>query len=82
MWNGLYAIDFPQDDWTPLDDYVWRDVEDDPYMYDVHAEYTGDGYVMYVLNMTSQRWMNGGFINLKVFFYYTLYTQKHVISIM
>ena len=48
-----------QDEVTPLDDYVWREVDDDPYDYELHAEWTGDGYTMLVYNLTSQRWLNG-----------------------
>ncbi|KAH3871998.1 hypothetical protein DPMN_035212 [Dreissena polymorpha] len=39
---------------TPLDDYVYR--EDPTYKYDVIQTYPGEGYTMYIVNLTSQTW--------------------------
>jgi hypothetical protein len=42
---------------TPLDDYVYK--PDDHYRYEIIKQYTMDGYTLYVLNMTSQKWLDG-----------------------
>ena len=49
---------FDWDEITPLDEYVWREYEDDPYSYEVHEGFVTEDYTMYTLNMTSQRWMD------------------------
>ncbi len=42
---------------TPLDDYVYK--PDDHYRYEILRRYKPEGYTLYVLNMTSQKWLNG-----------------------
>ncbi|XP_052266498.1 autocrine proliferation repressor protein A-like isoform X2 [Dreissena polymorpha] len=39
---------------TPLDDYVYR--KDPAYKYDVIKMYQMEGYTLYILNLTSQKW--------------------------
>lgn len=42
---------------TPLDDYV--KAPDPYYSYEFLNYYTYEGYRLYVLNMTSQKWLDG-----------------------
>ena len=50
---------YPQDETTFLDEYVNND--DGWFTYEELPEYgyEGDGYTMYLYNMTSQQWMDG-----------------------
>ena len=45
---------------TPLDDYVKK--ADSHYKYKLIQSYTYDDCAVYVLNMTSQKWMDGEYI--------------------
>ncbi len=42
---------------TPLDDYV--KAPDPHYKYEVIKVYELEGYTLYVLNLTSQKWLDG-----------------------
>ncbi len=42
---------------TPLDDYVFK--PDDHYRYEIMRTYKMDGYTLFALNMTSQKWLDG-----------------------
>jgi len=44
---------------TPLDDYV--KAPDPHYKYEVIKVYELEGYTLYVLNLTSQKWLDGKF---------------------
>ena len=47
---------------TPLDDYV--NLPDPFYNYTLIQTYTQPGYKLYILNMTSQKWLNGNFLRI------------------
>ena len=42
---------------TPLDDYV--NMPDPHYKYELIKTYVMPGYKLYILNMTSQKWLDG-----------------------
>jgi hypothetical protein len=42
---------------TPLDDYV--NAPDDHYGYQLIKTYNMTGYTLYILNLTSQKWLDG-----------------------
>ena len=56
--NLSFSQAFDWDEVTPLDEYVWREYQDDPYTYNLYETFNGDGYVMYSINLTSQKWMD------------------------
>ena len=57
---------------TPLDDYV---NEPDPhYSYQLIQTYTEVGYKVYVLNMTSQKWMDETYVTNPIWWHYLVVT--------
>lgn len=48
-----------------LDDYVYRN--DPYYKFEEIGKESGPGYTMYMINMTSQKWKTGKYINMHFF---------------
>ncbi|CAF0930820.1 unnamed protein product [Brachionus calyciflorus] len=53
---------------TPIDDYV--NTPDPFYSYNLIKTYSEPGYKLYVLNMTSQKWLNESFVNRPIWWHY------------
>ena len=57
---------------TPLDDYV--NTPDPHYNYELIKTYTMVGYKLYVLNMTSQKWMDETYVVNPIWWHYLVIT--------
>lgn len=55
---------------TPLDDYVNR--PDPFYKYELIKTYEQTGYKVFVLNMTSQKWMDESFVKNPIWWHYVV----------
>lgn len=53
---------------TPLDDYV--NTPDPHYKYELVYTYNLDGYKLYILNMTSQKWKDETFVKNPIWWHY------------
>lgn len=53
---------------TPLDDYV--NTPDDHYKYDLLKVYEMKGYKLYILNMTSQKWLDETVVKNPIWWHY------------
>ena len=75
------SLSLLQDVLTPLDDYVNR--PDPFYSWEEVETIDGPGYTLHVLNMTSQKWMDGSFIIVLISAFYlkiTKFLRLHVFS--
>lgn len=64
---------------TPLDDYV--NTPDPNYKYELIKTYNQEGFKMYVLNMTSQKWQNESVVSNPIWWHYLCVTIPDQVTI-
>jgi PhoPQ-activated pathogenicity-related protein len=68
----LIAISFGGMRSTPLDDYV--NAPDSHFSYELIKTYTMTGYKLYILNMTSQKWLDETIVKNPIWWHYLCIT--------
>ena len=63
-----FALIFNYSHSTPLDDYV--NVNDGYYNYSLIKIYEMTGYKLYILNMTSQKWLDETVVSQSIWWHY------------